>query len=365
VAVWRQRIRQSTMANYSLNMGIAIAREGNENVAVDHLMRAITAMPDGYAAYLELERLRPSALHPETKNLLDRAQLRNPDFRADGERDLAYNALEQGQIEAFAALFLQALDRRPVLSGDWTYGLLALGQHCLHSDRFEQGLLMLEQAAALDGDDPDIQLWLGFAYIFTLQFDKALGAFYDHRRLTPDGYNADSQIGLTEIAVGRIDDAMATLKSALDQTPNHVLLWAQYALALLAGDRLAEAEDACRRSLSQDTTMWFGNSVLGLVRFRQGAFEEAERLHRVAMATAPHPSSWDYSNLGLALAAAGKLGAEECFAKALALQPRRCIYEALQRPWAAQALDRYFSAIDPDWKRGLSLPAGRKPAGPA
>jgi Flp pilus assembly protein TadD len=145
---------------------------------------------------------------------------------------------------------------------------------------------------------------------------KALGrldeAIAIHRRALELGgdHRAMSNLALSYRAAGRLDDAIRTLAAAVAREPEIPELHANLAGLLLAADRPVEAEAAARRALALAPGDARAEINLGYARKEQGDFAGALRHLRRAVARDPADADAHW-NLGLTLLASPSSRADQ------------------------------------------------------
>ena len=130
-----------------------------------------------------------------------------------------------------------------------------------------------------------------------------------------------ARLGSIELALGRIDDAVANLKLAVEASPEVGVLWNEYGVALATAGAAREAEIALRRALALVPEIPQIHNNFGNVLRGRGAYREAVVSYRVALERRP-----DYAeargNMGVALQEAGDAEAAiACFEAVLESEP--------------------------------------------
>lgn len=98
IAAWRQRIRESTFANYHYEMGVALHWAGAPEQAMAALLRALEQMPAMAEARLELVRvLRDLGRKAEAEQIERQAIADNPSFLVDALYRAARRHCEAGR----------------------------------------------------------------------------------------------------------------------------------------------------------------------------------------------------------------------------------------------------------------------------
>ena len=120
---------------------------------------------------------------------------------------------------------------------------------------------------------------------------------------------------------GRLEDALAAARVAVDQRPGHALAYSNLGRTLVLLERFEEAEEVLRNALELDARNVTAHQNLGEALRRQKRYEEAIAMYRAALAIkGDHAAA--YGGLGAALFETERY--EESFAaleRALALDP--------------------------------------------
>lgn len=113
--------------------------------------------------------------------------------------------------------FRKALEVDPDFPEPW-YGL---GKLFLKENLAEDSLYYLRKAIELDKDDPDYWIALAMALEATREFGKAEEAFKEALALDPYDYYTWIEYGDLLVKSGRVPDALAVLRKASSNLPDH------------------------------------------------------------------------------------------------------------------------------------------------
>ncbi len=130
-----------------------------------------------------------------------------------------------------------------------------------------------------------------------------------------------ARLGSIQMALGRTEDGVATLRRATEALPEAGVVWNEYGVALAAVGRAGEAEAALRRALGLSPEIPQIHNNYGNVLRGRGAYREAIVCYRAALERRP-----DYTdargNMGVAFQEAGDTAAAiECFEAVLETAP--------------------------------------------
>ncbi len=186
--------------------------------------------------------------------------------------------------------------------GDWSY----------HSGRYEDSLVSLERALAMDPVFRRALLHLTLLFRDTGNYERMLEIAQRNASL---GENAETTylLGSAYARIGRYEEGVAILERALTMEEiapiYHEIAYAQ----TLSGD-LEKAEATARAALEIDPTDVWSRSTLNEILLEAGQAAEAETLARQAVEDSPGFHSW---NLLARALVAGGIDAEEGLALAL------------------------------------------------
>ncbi|MBP2307292.1 hypothetical protein GBZ48_19220 [Azospirillum melinis] len=323
IEAWRQRIRDTTLANYHFHMGYALQRGGETSAAASAYSRALAAQPDHSCAAFMLVQLATAAGDLAWAATVDQAARRHdPAYDAWAVAELVLNALELGECEKAETIISMAagnaleapavrLASAAVASQDGNLPLAArtltgiAAADLKHMDRLAKTPLMqlthnLMSAAELDlagmllaafGQIVDHEPMLIFIRAVLARCRGALvEAETDLKSLSVQGWSP-TMVRLTYAALllttGRGSDAERLVAEVLTAEPNH-----PSATGIQALIRLGDGDDAAAEallggrdfSLRPATDAWLSMATIVLLS-RYGRHVEAEALTRSLIAT--------------------------------------------------------------------------------
>jgi TolB-like protein/Flp pilus assembly protein TadD len=244
------------------------------------------------------------------------------------DRDLSDVLKMQDEIATALVRALQievsghGLLSRPTLHSTESYTLVLQGRHAydrFEQQSFEQAVSDFQRATELDPSSADAEFWLGYAYFGagmfgfmppTIAFEKSRLATERALKLDPNQALAHAQLGdihraydwdwlaadrelklaltlapndghilfyvaVQSLSMGRCDDALEQINAALAQDPLAAERYSILSRIQSCRGRLAEAEEAQRRSLELRPTGAGGHYFLGLVLLARGQPEAA------------------------------------------------------------------------------------------
>lgn len=375
---WRRRIRQHTISNYHFEMGLALAAQNENDAAIQQFQRALTERPDFPLAALKLEHLLGGAGRQAEADQTRRAALAlNPHFETDARLAAVLLWEERGNIEAaeeeineilrlspgcpdglhWRAYFtfcrnsqssdLNVPQLPPLDEGDLKRLLgeryRDFGQTAVCAERLTSGRLAFDAALAYRPDDFLSRLWLGQIFLNTGRFGDGV-ALLESMIDAPPQEPAQFMYLLirANLAAGLLNRADALVEKMLGQTPGDPVALSLSGLCAACRNDWAESERRQRQAMDAGPNTVFAVTNLGLALQGLGRLNEAVASHHAALRLKPD-NPWALTNLALALTAAGdEAGAREAHRKAADKGRVNLLYEAAQRPWAADGLIRLY-----------------------
>lgn len=132
------------------------------------------------------------------------------------------------------------------------------------------------------------------------KLDEAVACYRRALDLNPHFAEAHNNLGVALKAQGKLDEAVACYRRALDIVPDFADGYNNLGNALRAQGNLEEAVHCARRALELRPNFAAGYHTLGAVLHDQGRFEEAISCLRRSLALSPNQAS-THNSLGLAL----------------------------------------------------------------
>jgi arylsulfatase A-like enzyme/tetratricopeptide (TPR) repeat protein len=205
---------------------------------------------------------------------------------------------QRGQPQEAAALFQQAIERRPDTADAYRYLAFVYWQR----GRPAEAIRTLEDALKHGVSHRDVRVKLG---IYLAETGHAARAIALLDGLAGDDIEALNALGIAYGQAGRTAEAMRTFTRALEIDPSNGLAWQNIGtLQLRGGDRQA-AEASLRRALSIDDSLPGAFTTLGVVLSDGGRKPEAIEAWKRAVALSPGEFDALY-NLTVTLADLGR-----------------------------------------------------------
>jgi tetratricopeptide (TPR) repeat protein len=199
-------------------IGIAYARLGQGDQAVDALRQAATLAPGQEEHWLNL-----------TRELMELS--RYPDAISAVQNGLASNAksyslhLRLGAANLSAGRYAEAesVFRNLVLAGDpLSTSYIGLAQVLLRTGRAEEASSVLVAARQKLGPNFLISYFRGLALDRAGKPSEAISAYQEALRLNPSSAEAHLGLGKTDLALARLSDAITELEETLRLSPGNV-----------------------------------------------------------------------------------------------------------------------------------------------
>ncbi len=200
--------------------------------------------------------------------ILERVVAAAPDF-AHARVDLARAHRQDGRLEAACGELRRVLEEKPALEPAW----LAYGDVLVELRRFADARFAFEQARRLDPQRQRIEE--ATATLAGSDYRASEGLFREI--LKSDASHLGALAGLAAVAIraGNTRDAERLLAHARVRSPHHPLVRRAWGHALLAAERLAEAEAVFRELLQLEPENPQNWAALGSVQIRLLRQEEA------------------------------------------------------------------------------------------
>lgn len=390
IAGWRERIRQTTLANYQFEMGFALWRTGNPDAAVAALGRALDIQPDLATADPLLARIEEELGHVDAARQRMKGVLaRNPLLWSRGCVGLAmchHREKDFEQAEAWLAV------GRAVTPDD---GLLRACAGLIHAKlgRWSQACTEFDAVTAVDGVEldslagdivdtleitarhqfldwtppqPDKTVFALAAARAILRLDPRVTTLQDPiiRGLIRLGRSAEALremdglsnewmaekgnrilVGIVLLSLGKHERAAEVFAECAALDPSWSLPLTYLGLLSLAKGDVPRALDLLQTARLKNPQDDFAISSYGLGVHAAGRLAEAIQVHKAALDILPF-STWARINLGLALEAAGDTsGGWDAYRTALESGALFCHTALNLRPFGVEELKERFAAL--------------------
>ncbi len=271
-------------------------------------------------------------------------------------RERAFALHEAGEIEAAATGYQAVL----AANADDVAVLCHLGSLELDRDRPAASVPLLERAAALRPDLPEVQNYLGMGFQALERWGEATQAFERALKLDPQFAAAFFHLGEIAESLGRAETAVALYRQTLEHDPEAAIVHVTLGRLLFRHGNWTGAVQCYRAALQlppvgEESERLETQCELGVALLRQNALDKSAQVFREILAVRPNlaeihsnlsyiyerqgrandavaaahraveikPEMWDgHNNLGVALRAAHHLkSARQAFERASELNP--------------------------------------------
>lgn len=211
-------LKPTVMASVYSLIGITHARLGHGDLAVEALRRAATLDPGQEEGWMNLSReLMELSRYPEAISAVQEGIVADPKSYALHLR-LGAAHLAAGHYKEAEDAFRTLVDAGDPLPTSY----VGLAQVLLREGRAEDAASMLSAARQKIGENFLLSYFLGLSLDRSGKRLEAIAAFKDAVRL--DAKNAEAHLGMgkTELALGRVNDAIGELEEALRLSPGNL-----------------------------------------------------------------------------------------------------------------------------------------------
>jgi tetratricopeptide (TPR) repeat protein len=295
---WRQAIRQDTFSNYHFEMGEALAGQGETAAAIDAYRRAIDAKPDFGAAHFRLiEALAATGNQIEREAAVACAERQAPAFASEWQRKRAQRAMADGRhdeaIEAVSAARALAGDNVTDIDDNLAEAYYLRGLEHRRRDRPSAAITDLAAArrhastVLLDTVLQDIDYYLGPLLWDSGDLTGAQDALQRDLDHNPDRLQSLQLLGAVQLGLLDLPKAEANLtraRSILSGAGLSMVCYNTTYLRLFQG-RLAEAEAEARQALESLPGHPTRLALLAFVLAQRDKLDEANNLVTTAFAT--------------------------------------------------------------------------------
>jgi arylsulfatase A-like enzyme/tetratricopeptide (TPR) repeat protein len=184
---------------------------------------------------------------------------------------------QRGNLKEAAALFTQAIDRRPDTADAYRYLAFVYWQ----AGRPQDAIHTLETALKNGVSHRDVRVKLGIYLAETGNSDRAIALL---EGLAGDDIEALNALGIAYGRGGSTAEALRTFKRALEIDSTNGLAWQNIGTVELRAGNRAAAEMSLRRALSIDDTLPGAYTTLGVVLSETGRRTEAVEAWKRAVA---------------------------------------------------------------------------------
>ena len=277
-------------ADTYFNYANSLKAAGKSDDAIAGYRRAIAARPDFVDAHFRLgNTLAAAGRHEEASRYFREVLKFNPNH-LDAQNNLANTLLLENNLDEAIAMYRRVLAMRPEHFLAWnnlSAALVAAGE-------FTQAVDAARRALAIRQDYPPLQRNLGDAHAGLGQWIQAAECYrklldLDRLQPGPPGFAADARVKLA-IALkylGRIDDAVATLREAINMTADNLHARDELANLFWQGGEMDKALAECKKTVELFPDSTQAHNALGNVYMETGRLTEAVACYDKAIQLKP------------------------------------------------------------------------------
>jgi tetratricopeptide (TPR) repeat protein len=264
------------------NLGVVSDREGRTNVALQHYRKALEIQPD-------YERAVEGIVRIHLRNGSSSAALAEVEPVAKTwERNLYLQAILAEVLVAVGRIDEAEKAARRALQRDERFvpAMVALAKASLARGRGELAASILEQASAIDGNDPEIQYLQGRAYQTQGRLLDALNSYRRAVELRPEYAEARMALGIQYLAAGNYADALRQFEVTVRLVPTLVAAHLNLGDAYRATKEWQKAKNAFDNALRMQDPLPQAHFNLGLMYMSAGGgFPQMDTLAALGRAT--------------------------------------------------------------------------------
>jgi tetratricopeptide (TPR) repeat protein len=272
-------------AAFHVNLAEAYRGLGDHERAIDSCRTALRLKP----RYPEAANNLGLALHALGRHAEAAEQYRaaldaRPEF-ALARNNLGTVLRDLGRTDEAVEAFRTAVVLDPALA----LARANLGQALVDAGRVEEALEHCQEAVRLQPDLAAAHNNLGNAYRNLDRWSLAHGAYAEALRLSPDLGNAriHANLGLALQHDGKLAEALACLRRAVELAPDDAEMWQYLANAHAADEDYAAAIPACQRVVALKPEWVQAHNDLGWALQEEGRLSEASACYRRALELEP------------------------------------------------------------------------------
>ncbi len=263
--------------------GVALLRLGRLEEARAALAEALELQPDYVAAAINLADLDVIAEDAEAARARMQALLKGDPDNVEAMMYLARLDYAQGD-------FAGALQRLEAIRAASPRGLVArleLARSYLSMGLLEQARPIVEELRGIAPDTPAVLAVRAETALLGGDVAQALSLAQQLVAADPEGFEANYQLGLAQLASGALDQARAALDKARAKRPGAPMVLNAVGRVALARGELDDARDAASRLLELQPDLMMGHELMGDVHLARGEPRAAIGEYELALERAP------------------------------------------------------------------------------
>jgi protein O-mannosyl-transferase len=297
-----------------LNLGVDLANRGQVGEAIDHYRKALEIKPDSAGLHNNLgNALIRRGKFDEAISHCRRAVEIKPDY-ADAHDNLGSALAGYGQVDDAIAHYRKALELKPGSAG----AHFNLGNALIRRGQVDEAISHYRRALEIKPSYFEARDNLEHALANRGQVDEDIDHYRKALEIKPDSAEAHVNLGVA-LERGQIDEAITHFRKALEINPDYVAAHVDLGAALARRGQVDEAIAHYQKALQIKPDHVTAHVNLGVVLAGQKRFDEAIAHYLKVLEIRPDLLAAHY-NLGLAMAGCGRFNeAREHYQKALDL----------------------------------------------
>jgi superkiller protein 3 len=246
--------------------------------------------------YLEIEKQIPESARQLKKNLAEEFYRLSHEFIwPNGSSDAVYSA--DGQ---------KALEQAIALNGEDPRYHYYLGAIYAKAGDYSQAIAAWQSAIELDPRYAAPHNGLGNVYKDQNKLDEAIAAYQIAIQLDPKDASHHNGLGIVYSDQGKLDEAIAAYQRAIELDPKGALAYSNLGWAYLLKADLTQAKDKFEESINLDPKEYSYVLNLGVAYALQGNIDEARIQWQKGLALCQASNAWDRAFYALYTVAIGE-----------------------------------------------------------
>jgi tetratricopeptide (TPR) repeat protein len=284
LTLWTDVVKKSPNNDRAhANLGIALAKQGEHDEAIEHYHKALQINPNFHQAHNNLGVvLNEQGNTNEAIEHYHKALQIDPDF-AKAHHNLGAALAKQGKINEAVEHYHKALQLNP----DDSETLFNLGDALARQGKTEQAINYLSKALQINPDYAEVHSNLGSIYIKQGNIEKAIYHSNQALRLNPQLAEAHNNIGIALMQEAKIEAAIGQFQKALQLKPDFIMAENNLKRALTIRQELETEISRLQELLKDNPENVELHFQLGNLFFRKGDQRQAMQQYKKALQLNP------------------------------------------------------------------------------
>lgn len=304
------------------NLGMAYAKQGDYEKAIESFKKALAVKPDDMDAHFGLGKVYSEQGKEDEAMFYYNKVLNSKPKESMIYNNLAVMLVNQGRIDEAIAMYRRGIEAKLRFPSALHVGL---GTLLLQQGKIDEGIAELqtavklqpdatafnnlgaalllkgkineamechENAIRLDSKNAEAHYNLGNLLLSKGRLREAVDEYEKALRINPRYTKAHANLAVALMQSGRLDESIEQSKEAIKLDPNHIGAHFNMAMALAAKGLFQQAISEYRNVLRLDPADADAHCMIGDILARQGRYEEAAAEYRQALKINPqHPTA--------------------------------------------------------------------------